>query len=82
MINIRNGQTTYPENMGHVDSNTPKPEWPRIRELPDAEREPFSKFLTGQTLPLMEGVPMSEQDAYYPWDYENWKRNPKNRFFD
>ena len=56
--------------------------WPRIRDLPEVERDPFDKFLRGQTIPLLEGVPMSEQDGYYPWDYDNWKRNPKHRFFD
>lgn len=59
-------------------------QWPRIRDLPAAEREPFSRFLTGQTRPciMVDGKIDPESDGYYPWDYENWKRNPKNRFFD
>jgi hypothetical protein len=56
--------------------------WPRIRDLPESERQPFSEFLWGQTLPLIDGVPMAEQDGYYPWDYDNWKRKPQHRFFD
>jgi hypothetical protein len=51
-----------------------KPEWPRIRNLPEAERVPFNKWLIGQTVPMIEGAPMEDQDAYYPWDYQNWKR--------
>lgn len=57
-------------------------QWPRIRDLPPDEQAPFREFLTGQTLPLLDGVPMEEQDGYYPWDYDNWKRKPKDRFFD
>lgn len=56
--------------------------WPRIRDLPEAEQAPFREFLCGQTCPLLDNVSMKEQDAYYPWDYENWKRKPQNRFFD
>jgi hypothetical protein len=56
--------------------------WPRIRDLPPEEQEPFSKWLFGQTMPLDTDYPMSEQDFYYPWDYENWKRHPRNRYFD
>jgi hypothetical protein len=50
--------------------------WPRIRDLPEAEREPFRVALIGQTCPLVDGVPMSEQDFYYPWDYDRWKSGP------
>ena len=45
----------------------------RIRDLFEAEQEPFSKWLRGQTVPLMDGVPMEEQDAFYQWDYDRWK---------
>jgi len=47
--------------------------WPRIRDLPEAARAPFRKWLSGQTVPMIDGVPYEEQDAYYPWDYERWK---------
>ena len=30
-------------------------QWPRIQDLPEEEREPFTKFLDGQTRPLVEG---------------------------
>ena len=50
-----------------------KYKWPRIKDLPEEERKPFRKWLGGQTVPVIEGLPMSEQDAYYVWDYERWK---------
>lgn len=53
---------------------TPAKPWPRIRDLPESEREPFRTWLDGQTRPWIEGEPASEQDAYYRHDYENWKR--------
>lgn len=61
---------------------TPQQPWPRIRNLPEAERRPFIEFLCGQTVPWIEGEPMEEQDGYYPWDYDNFKRKPQNRYFD
>lgn len=48
-------------------------EWHRIKDLPEGEREPFERWLRGQTRPWIEGLPMEEQDAYYQWDYERWK---------
>lgn len=51
--------------------------WPRIKNLPDTEKEPFRKWLTGQTCPLLTGVAMEEQDGFYPWDYERWQRHLK-----
>lgn len=45
----------------------------RIRDLPQEERQPFTKWLAYQTRPLLEGVPMEEQDGYFPWDYQSWK---------
>lgn len=65
-----------------ADMTQPPQNWPRIKDLPEKERKPFSTFLYGQTRPLIDGVPMEEQDAYYSWDYENFKRKPENRFFD
>ena len=47
--------------------------WPRVRDLPQAERVPFTRWLAGQTRPMIDGLPMAEQDAYYQGDYENWK---------
>jgi hypothetical protein len=49
--------------------------WPRIRELPKDEQKPFRQWLSGQTCPLMSGVPHEEQDAFYPWDYDRWRRH-------
>lgn len=51
--------------------------WPRIKDLPEKEREPFRKWLTGQTVPLITSLAYDEQDAYYPWDYKQWKRTLK-----
>jgi hypothetical protein len=48
--------------------------WPRIRDLPIDDQEPFRKWLRGQTFPIIKGVPGDEQDAYYEWDYQRWKQ--------
>lgn len=50
-----------------------KPQWPRARDLPEAERKAFGEWLCGQTRPWLENTPDSEQDAYYAWDYKRWK---------
>ena len=47
--------------------------WPRIKDLPEDEREPFSQWLGGQTRPFIEGLSWDEQDGYYESDYERWK---------
>jgi 3',5'-cyclic AMP phosphodiesterase CpdA len=47
--------------------------WPRVRDLPEEERKPFTKRLRGQTRPMIEGISMDDQDAFYPWDYQDWK---------
>lgn len=78
---------TSPEELDSVGSTTwvsksETQDWPRIKDLPAKERTPFRKFLGGQTVPLIPGVPEKEQDGYYPWDYLNWKRQPHQRFFD
>lgn len=54
--------------------------WKRIRDLPENERDEFVKWLEGQTRPWIDGEPASEQDGYYEWDYENWKRG--GRIYD
>lgn len=45
----------------------------RLRDLPESEREPFTEWLRGETAPIIEGVPDSEQDAVYEHDYLRWK---------
>ena len=51
--------------------------WPRVRDLPEEQQEPFTQWLAGQTRPMIPDVPMSQQDGYFPWDYERWiKRLP------
>lgn len=47
---------------------------PRVRDLPKREQKAFRKALNGQTVPLINGLPYDEQDAYYPWDYERWRK--------
>lgn len=49
-----------------------KVSWPRIRDLPAEQREPFEHWLRGQTCPWLEGVPETEQDAYHQGDYDRW----------
>lgn len=49
--------------------------WPRLRDLPETEREVFGKWLyeNGQTRPEVAGVPDADQDFYYSHDYDRWK---------
>ena len=49
-------------------------EFPRVRDLPEEEREPFMRWLMNQTRPILPGVPVREQDGYYQWDHDRWKR--------
>jgi len=48
-------------------------DWPRIKDLPKDEQKEFERFLRGQTCPYIDGLPIEEQDGYYPWDYTRWK---------
>jgi hypothetical protein len=50
-----------------------KGRWPRLRDLPEEEQEPFREWLRGSTIPHLVGVADEDQDAYYPWDYIRWK---------
>lgn len=56
----------------------PKPrntkQWPRIRDLPERDRAPFDKWLEGQTRPYLTLQDNSDQDGYFPEDYDRWKR--------
>lgn len=54
------------------NSNTLHP-FPRLRDLPEEEREPFWQWLMGQTRPMVGGLPVEEQDFYYGDDYLKWK---------
>ena len=49
--------------------------WPRVKDLPEPDREPFERWLTdfGQTRPVLSGVPWPDQDGYYEWDYDRWQ---------
>jgi hypothetical protein len=48
-------------------------DWPRIKDLPAEEQEPFREWLYGQTRPIIDGVTFGESDGYYEWDYQRWK---------
>ena len=50
-----------------------KHEYPRIRDLPEDEQEPFKTWLEYQTVPCVDDLPMEEQDFYYQHDYNKWK---------
>lgn len=47
--------------------------WPRIRDLPEAEREPFRNYLEDQNTPMVMSLSAAEQDFYYPDSYQRWK---------
>ena len=56
--------------------DAPQRPWPRIRNLPPQEQALFWAWLRkGRTAPHIEGVPETEQDAYYPEDYNAWQRS-------
>lgn len=58
----------------HVPVPIPPMKYPRLRDLPEGERELYKSWLTGQTRPICnETEAESEWDWYYPWDYERWK---------
>lgn len=58
-----------------------EPTYPRLRDLPVAEREPFCRWLMGKTpgslghtMPICDPTEPREQwDWYYPWDYAAWR---------
>jgi len=72
-VNGRSRGTIINERDGLIIIQKEKYAWPRLRDLPKEERESFFKWLTGQTLPMVDGVPLEEQDFYFPWDYKRWK---------
>ena len=49
--------------------DTTKVRWPVIKDLPEEERQPFSDWLYGQTVPLNADGSW----GYYACDYERWK---------
>ena len=49
-------------------------EYPRIRNLPEREQEPFNDWLTEEFRPVGDpSEPTSEYDWYYPDQYIKWK---------
>jgi hypothetical protein len=57
----------------------PEIPWPRVRDLPESEREAFELYLgvEGIARPLLEGLEMDDQDGFYPEDYSCWKMENK-----
>lgn len=55
----------------------------RFEDLPKDEVIAFYKFLSGQTMPLVEEE-KNPYGCFYPWDYDNWKASLKGKqlFFD
>lgn len=49
--------------------NSKNRDWPLIEDLPKDEQEAFSKWLTGQTVPINQDGTI----GYFPHDYERWK---------
>ena len=42
----------------------------RVRDIKDEEkRKRFEQFMGGQTRPLIEEIPLDEQDCCFSWDY-------------
>ena len=63
-----------PELVVSVQEGSGAPTWPRVRNLPTEEQEPFYEWLRDKARPVIEGKPPREQDAYYTGDYRDWKR--------
>jgi hypothetical protein len=57
-----------------VQNGVLKPRWPRMRDIPEADRQSFTACLEGKTRPLIDGESDENQDAFYQHDYERWKR--------
>lgn len=55
--------------------NNPDWNWPRLRDLPQEEQGEFKVWLMVNrlNLPLLDMVLATDQDAYYPHDYDDWK---------
>lgn len=49
--------------------------YPCLEDLPEGERALFSKWLEGQTCPMVpNALDGSRRTGYYPWDYRRWVR--------
>ena len=64
------------KKVGRLDEWYPQPAdapYPRLRELPQEEQEPFWEWMQGQTRPSVDGLPDEDQDYFFPCDYAQWK---------
>ena len=50
--------------------------FPRIRELPKEEQEPFREAMQNKEMPWLRGIPENEQDGFWLYDYARWKNPP------
>jgi hypothetical protein len=55
----------------YIKLTKPTVSYPRLQDLPRAERIAFRKVLCGQTVPIDPNDDV--HDRYYPWDYKRWK---------
>ena len=65
---------SVPELVVSAQEGSGAPTWPRIRNLPAEDQEPFYRWLISQIQPIIEDEPVAEQDAYYTGDYLRWKQ--------
>ena len=67
---------SVPELVVSAQEGSGAPTWPRIRNLPPEEHEPFALWLWAfaRPGPIIEGELDIEQDGYYTGDYRDWKR--------
>ena len=67
---------SVPELVVSAQEGSGAPTWPRIRNLPPEEREPFALWLlqAPKIRPYIEGESFEDQDAYYTVDYQEWKQ--------
>lgn len=50
-------------------------QWPRLRDLPESERQAFTNWICEQTRPIEPSLPETEeyQDFYFRHDYYRWR---------
>ncbi len=58
--------------------------WPRVRDLPSQEQQPFLDFLAkGQlSTPHLDDISIEEQDGYYHVDLDNFRKLPPTMYVE
>lgn len=54
--------------MKHIKNET----YVVIPELPEEQQRPFSEWLIGQTLPVIDDEGENRYNCAYKWDYDKW----------